>query len=126
MICKSLLQLQSISYGNHHIIVTCGKYGVFIASKNVHLNYSFSFIKAVATTNIVNTSGAGDTLTGAFIYHLLKKQNIDNFKQVTHIQLQKSIKMAVQCASQTIQCTASVSPTLKHFYNPSQSHRSHL
>lgn len=86
-----------------HLIVTCGPYGVILASKtSKRTDILFQRFHAPNDLEVHNATGAGDTLTGAFVHALISGKSIS-----------ESIIFGMKAAVMSLQCnTKAISPLL--------------
>ncbi|GAB5355459.1 hypothetical protein AAMO2058_000207300 [Amorphochlora amoebiformis] len=98
---------QDLSY---HIILTRGKDGVLLVS-SVEGRVYISHVPAieVKTSEIKSASGAGDTLIGAMIWHLLRSSKVTSLRNISTTEMIKALKCGVKAATLTLKSSASVS-----------------
>ena len=88
---------------NAYLIITCGAHGVILVSKtNMVKDVTFQRFYASNDIKVQNATGAGDTLSGAFIHALLRGKSISN-----------SIEFGMKAAVLSLQCNnKAISPLL--------------
>ena len=94
--------LGKMNHSEAHILTTLGKYGLMLASKGDTGGIKFSHYQACllqAHTHESNVTGAGDTLSAAFIFYISKGESLDT-----------SIKFAMNAASMSVQWSDSAVP----------------
>lgn len=86
-----------------HLLVTCGAKGVLLASKESKASdVTFQRFPAGKGVAVKNASGAGDTLSGAFVHALLIGKTIT-----------EAISIGIEAASMSLQCSdKTISPLL--------------
>ncbi len=84
-----------------HIIITLGKYGVLLASKNADAPPEFVHFPAGSVPEINSSNGAGDTLCGAFIHALLQGANVN-----------EAIQFGMKAASLSLESAEAISPAI--------------
>jgi sugar/nucleoside kinase (ribokinase family) len=83
-----------------HLIVTMGQDGVFLASKTAKM--SFHHFPSKEGVEVLNATGAGDSLCGAFAFAILEGQTVAD-----------SIHFGIDAAVMSLQCSdRAISPEL--------------
>lgn len=72
--CAAEELLEQMRPDQAHLVITMGKDGVLLASK-VNAEVTFEHFPAANGVNVRNSTGAGDTLCGAFIHALLERKD---------------------------------------------------
>lgn len=95
------LLLPKMNAEEAHLIVTLGEHGVLLASKLDGTIFTRHF-PAVERAQVENATGAGDTLSGAFIHSLLMGSSIE-----------ESVSFGMEAASLTLDCSSkTISPEI--------------
>jgi pseudouridine-5'-phosphate glycosidase/sugar/nucleoside kinase (ribokinase family) len=86
-----------------HLIVTCDSKGVLLASKeNQASNVTFQYFPVTSNVLVQNATGAGDTLSGAFIHALLHGKSVSD-----------AVEFGMKAATLSLQCPdKAISPRL--------------
>jgi sugar/nucleoside kinase (ribokinase family) len=84
-----------------HIIITLGKHGVLLASKNADAPPKFVHFPAGSVSEIISSNGAGDTLCGAFVHALLKGANVN-----------QAVQFGMKAASLSLESAEAISPAI--------------
>lgn len=93
-----------------HLLVTCGANGVVLVSKENSSNVTITRFPALTNVSVKNTSGAGDTLAGAFIHSILKGCSV-----------KESVSFAIDAAALSLECPdRAISPQLSSFSSACQ------
>jgi sugar/nucleoside kinase (ribokinase family) len=95
--------VQRMHQPNAYLIITCGVLGVTLVSKTgKRSDIAFQRFHASKDLKVQNATGAGDTLSGAFIHALLNGKSISD-----------SIKFGMKAAEISLQCSnKAISPIL--------------
>ena len=87
-----------------HVIVTIGHDGVFLASKTNRDKISFHHFPSKENVEVLNATGAGDSLCGAFAYSILQGKTVAD-----------SIHFGIDAAVMSLQCSdRAISPNLSN------------
>ena len=94
-----------ISKGGH-LLVTGGPHGVLLASRIPNFrDVTFQIFPALPLEKVENSTGAGDTLAGAFVHALLYQQSIPN-----------AVMFGMEAATWSLRCAdRAISPLLAEF-----------
>jgi pseudouridine-5'-phosphate glycosidase/pseudouridine kinase len=97
--------LEHMNPDGAHLVVTMGEHGVVLASKEPGSDMTIAHFEAKTDVDVKNTTGAGDTLCGAFVHAIL------NGKAVT-----EAVLIGMEAATISIQCgDRAISPLLSNF-----------
>jgi pseudouridine-5'-phosphate glycosidase/sugar/nucleoside kinase (ribokinase family) len=90
-----------------HLIITCGSNGVLLASKvNQSSIVTFQYFPATKNIMVQNATGAGDTLSGAFVHALLNGKSLSD-----------AITFGMEAATMSLQCPdKAISPVLSQSF----------
>ena len=97
--------------GIKYVIVTLGKQGSYVATKN------FSVIAGCKDVKVVDTTGAGDSFMGGFLYKLCKDNAFSG--DITEAKLKEYAEFASDVASICVSKRGAINamPTLEEFNN---------
>jgi pseudouridine kinase len=85
-----------------HLIITMGQEGVFLASKTDEEQFSFHHFPSKEGVDVLNATGAGDSLCGAFCYGILEGKTVA-----------ESVAFGIEAAVMSLQCEdRAISPNL--------------
>ena len=95
--------VQRMHHSDAHLIITCGAHGVILVSKTGQRGeITFKRFQAPNDVIVQNATGAGDTLSGAFVHALLSGKSISD-----------SISFGMKAAAVSLQCNnQAISPLL--------------
>jgi pseudouridine kinase len=97
--------LENMNPNGAHLVVTMGEHGVVLACKEPGSDMTLTHFEAKKGVEVKNTTGAGDTLCGAFIHAIL------NGKAVP-----EAVLTGMEAATISIQCVdKAISPLLSNF-----------
>ena len=90
--------LNTMNFSESHLVVTMGSKGAMLASKYENKAIRYKMFDVSPIENVANCTGAGDTLTGGFIYGLL---NGKSEEEALKIGMEKAL-ISLQCEESTI------------------------
>ena len=94
--------LASMHSGEAHVIITMGKDGVLLASKTDNDKIIFHQFPSKENVEVLNATGAGDSLCGAFAHCILQGRTVA-----------ESISFGIEAATLSLQCSdRAISPEL--------------
>lgn len=97
--------LEQMNPDGAHLVVTLGGHGVVLASKEPGSDMIVTHFDAKKGVEVKNTSGAGDTLCGAFIHSILNGKTVP-----------EAVVVGMEAATISIQCVdKAISPLLSNF-----------
>jgi sugar/nucleoside kinase (ribokinase family) len=97
--------LERMNADGAHLVVTMGEHGVVLASKEPGSDMVMTHFDAKKGVEVKNTSGAGDTLCGAFIHAILNGKTVP-----------EAVVVGMEAATISIQCdNKAISPLLSNF-----------
>jgi pseudouridine kinase len=97
--------LEKMNPDGAHLVVTMGEHGVVLASKEPGSDMVLTHFEAKKGVEVKNTSGAGDTLCGAFIHAMLNGKSVP-----------EAVLVGMEAATISIQCgDRAISPLLSNF-----------
>jgi pseudouridine-5'-phosphate glycosidase/sugar/nucleoside kinase (ribokinase family) len=97
--------LDNMNPDGAHLVVTMGEDGVVLASKEPGSAMVLTHFEAKKVSEVKNTSGAGDTLCGAFIHAILNGKSVS-----------EAVSVGMEAATISIQCgDKAISPLLSNF-----------
>jgi pseudouridine-5'-phosphate glycosidase/sugar/nucleoside kinase (ribokinase family) len=102
--------LSTMNKERAYLVVTLGASGVLLATReSAHSTPTFRYFPGKQHVKVANSSGAGDSLCGAFIYAVLNGTTLD---QAVEVGMQAAA-MSLECANRTV--SAILSPeTLRY------------
>jgi pseudouridine-5'-phosphate glycosidase/sugar/nucleoside kinase (ribokinase family) len=98
--------IEKMNPAEAHLIVTCGVKGVLLASRILgSREITFQRFPAPKGVTVQNATGAGDSLSGAFVYALLRGKSVP-----------EAVKIGMDAAMISLQCShRTISPNLSSF-----------
>jgi hypothetical protein len=120
-----LASFATLQASRYHIIITLGKDGVIVASsarittQKPEYLVEFTHVPSKRIENIVNTSGAGDTLAGATIWCLIRTIRESNLaepgtlRSCAHSSVVKAVHCGISAACLTLKSDLSVAKDVR-------------
>jgi len=94
--------LEQMQPDKAHLVITMGKEGVLLASK-LGSDVTYEHIEAAGRVDVQNSTGAGDTLCGAFVHALLEGEDET-----------KAVRIGMDAAVKSLGCAdRAISPDLR-------------
>lgn len=100
----SPILLNEMHSNEAHVIITMGQDGVFLASKTNNGKIAFHHVPSRENVQVLNATGAGDSLCGAFAHGILEGKSVA-----------ESIAFGIEASILSLQCSyRAISPNLSN------------